>query len=435
MLGGYEILARIRAGSMGTLYLGRRAGPRGFTRPVAIKVIHDHLASSERFRRMFEAEAKLAARIDDPHVVRVEELGEEEGRYFLVMEYVHGVSLAQALAVLKGRGGIPIEIAVAIGMQIAAGLHGAHEATDEDGRPLNIVHRDVSPHNIVVSYRGHVRLIDFGIAKARQQGETQTGSLRGKLSYMPPEQARSARTVDRRADVYAAGLILWEMLTGRRYLTAPTDLALLALLKDPPSLPPSSVNAAVPPALDAVVMKTLSLAPDARPQTAADLQRLLGEALPAALKVLPADVAVVMDRVRKAATKEKPEDDAEVYVEEVRTGLTVFGKSLREKSIDDDTAPMIRESTPSSLGGLPSIMVEDEMTRKQAVPTPRRLAFARIDRTVKLDRSPLPFALPSREIMLFAAGALMLFVSVTVLAASCLMRTPARAVPATTAEP
>src|SRR5687767_9052553 len=208
---------------MGVLYLARRVGPAGFARPVAIKVIHDHLAQNKRFCRMFIEEAKLSARIDDPHVVRVEEFGEAGGRYFLVMEYVHGVSLAQVLGVMRKRGGIPIPVGVAIAMQMTAGLHGAHEATDEEGAPLGIVHRDVSPHNVLVSYKGHVRIIDFGIAKARQQsgGNTLTGSLRGKLAYMPPEQARSAKHVDRRADLYAVGLVLWEMLVGKRMFDAP----------------------------------------------------------------------------------------------------------------------------------------------------------------------------------------------------------------------
>ena len=249
-LGGYRILARLRAGAMGVLYLARRIGPAGFSRPVAIKVIHDHLAANKRFARMFVDEAKLSARIDDPNVVRVEEFGQADGRYYLVMEYVHGASLAQAIAVLRKRGRIPMELAVAMAMQIAGGLHGAHEATDEEGVPLGIVHRDVSPHNVIVSYKGTVRVIDFGIAKARQVGgQTKTGSLRGKLAYMPPEQARSARTVDRRADLYGVGLVLWEMLTFRRVFDAETDIAILNQIREPDIIPPSALVPDVPKAL------------------------------------------------------------------------------------------------------------------------------------------------------------------------------------------
>ncbi len=271
-LGGYRILARLRAGAMGVLYLARRDGASEFSRPVAIKVIHDHLAQNARFCRMFIDEAKLSARIDHPNVVRVEEFGKADGRYYLVMEYVYGVSLAQAIGVLHTAGRIPIDIAVAIAIEVAGGLHGAHEATNEDGTPLGIVHRDVSPHNVLVSYTGAVRVIDFGIAKARQVGgQTRTGSLRGKLAYMPPEQARSARTVDRRADLYALGLILWEMLTFRRVFDADTDIAILNQIRNPMIVPPSTLALNVPRSLDDIIMRTLAKDPSARPQNGLQL--------------------------------------------------------------------------------------------------------------------------------------------------------------------
>ncbi|MDB4936665.1 MAG: Serine/threonine protein kinase PrkC, regulator of stationary phase [Labilithrix sp.] len=348
-LGGYRILARLRAGAMGVLYLARRIGPAGFSRPVAIKVIHDHLAANKRFARMFIDEAKLSARIDDPNVVRVEEFGQADGRYYLVMEYVHGASLAQTIAVLRKRGRIPIEQAVAIAMQIAGGLHGAHEATDEAGVPLGIVHRDVSPHNVIVSYKGYVRVIDFGIAKAREVGgQTKTGSLRGKLAYMPPEQARSARTVDRRADLYGVGLVLWEMLTFRRVFDADTDIAILNQIRDPEIVPPSKLAPAVPKALDDVVMRMLANEPGDRPATGALLQRELADALPAALRVMPGDLAALMNNVRAsadAAAKKGEGDDASAYGEEVRGTLRTFGASMHE-SVGLADATDTRPSSP-----------------------------------------------------------------------------------------
>lgn len=353
-LGGYRILARLRAGAMGVLYLARRVGHAGFSRPVAIKVIHDHLAANKRFCRMFIDEAKLSARIDDPNVVRVDEFGQADGRYYLVMEYVHGASLAQTIAVLRKRGGIPIDQAVAIAMQIAGGLHGAHEATDEEGSPLGIVHRDVSPHNVIVSHKGYVRVIDFGIAKAKQVGgQTKTGSLRGKLAYMPPEQARSARTVDRRADLYGVGLVLWEMLTLRRVFDADTDIAILNQIRNPEIVPPSTFAKGVPKALDDVVMRTLANDPDARPATGAALQRALGDAFPAALRVLPGDLAGLMNKVRAAADAAagKPDDDASVYGEEVRGTLRTFGASMHE-SVEVADATDTRPSSPDH-GDLP----------------------------------------------------------------------------------
>ena len=394
-LGGYRILARLRAGAMGVLYLARRIGPAGYSRPVAIKVIHDHLAANKRFARMFVDEAKLSARIDDPNVVRVEEFGQSDGRYYLVMEYVHGASLAQTIAVLRKRGKIPIELAVAMAMQIAAGLHGAHEATDEEGVPLGIVHRDVSPHNVIVSYKGSVRVIDFGIAKARQVGgQTKTGSLRGKLAYMPPEQARSARTVDRRADLYGVGLVLWEMLTFRRVFDADTDIAILNQIRNPEIVAPSTLAPNVPKALDDVVMRTLANDPDERPATGALLQRALAEAVPAALRVLPGDIAALMAKVRLAAdaVAGKKDDPSAIYGEEVRGTLRTFGASMHDSvelaeaidthptaspnALDDET--MAQEGPAVSIPAPPSTRESDlpASPRGGRIPTTRMTAGA-----------------------------------------------------------
>jgi serine/threonine protein kinase len=389
---------------MGVLYLARRIGPAGFSRPVAIKVIHDHLAANKRFARMFVDEAKLSARIDDPNVVRVEEFGQADGRYYLVMEYVHGASLAQTIAVLRKRGGIPIDHAVAIAMQIASGLHGAHEATDEQGVALGIVHRDVSPHNVIVSYQGYVRVIDFGIAKARQVGgQTKTGSLRGKLAYMPPEQARSARTVDRRADLYGVGLVLWEMLTFRRVFDADTDIAILNQIRNPEIAPPSTLAPAVPKALDDVLMRTLANDPDQRPATGALLQRALADAFPAALRVLPGDIAALMKKVRLAAEAfaGKKDDPSAIYGEEVKGTLRTFSASMHDSveladaidtrpstnpDLDDATAaepgPAVSLPTPSAGASQAAarsprfpttrmaspLVIEEESTHKQTQP-------------------------------------------------------------------
>ena len=390
---------------MGVLYLARRSGTSGFSRPVAIKVIHDHLAANKRFCRMFIDEAKLSARIDDPNVVRVEEFGQADGRYYLVMEYVHGASLAQTIAVLRKRGGIPIEHAVAIAMQIAGGLHGAHEATDEEGAPLGIVHRDVSPHNVIVSFKGYVRVIDFGIAKAKQVGgQTKTGSLRGKLAYMPPEQARSARTVDRRADLYGVGLILWEMLTLRRVFDADTDIAILNQIRSPEIIAPSKLAPAVPKALDDIVMRTLANEPDDRPATGSDLKRALAEAVPSAARVTPGELAELMSKVRMAAeavASSKGEDPAALYGEEVKGTLRTFGANMSDSmsaadavdthpnstsrpDLDGDTAGLqgapVKASPAQSLGVAsrpPQRMPTMRMSTDDEALTAKRMAPAR----------------------------------------------------------
>ena len=282
-LGDYEILARLKAGGMATLYIARRSGAAGFSIPVAIKVVHPDLAGDRSFVDMFVAEAHLSARIRHPNVVHVEELKEVDGRLMLVMEYVAGSSLSvllRQLAKLKRRLSPPLAAFIAI--KVAEGLHAAHETKDDLQQPLHVVHRDVSPSNILMAWQGHVKLIDFGIAKTKSSVKTQAKSLKGKLRYMSPEQARSS-DIDRRTDVYALGIVLWEMLTMRRLFSAESDILLLNQVRDPEIEAPSVHAKGIDPALDRVVLKALAPNPDERYQTAKDLRRDLARAIPDAL--------------------------------------------------------------------------------------------------------------------------------------------------------
>jgi len=314
-IGEYDVLAQLRAGGMATLFLGRRRGAAGFARYVAIKVVHPHLASDPSFVSMFVDEALLSARIQHPNVVHVEELGEADGTYFLVMEFVDGVSLAQvlsALAVRKRRMGPAL--ATHLAMRIAEGLHAAHETRGEDGELLRVVHRDVSPQNVLVAWQGHVKLIDFGIAKARGRAQhTVEGSLKGKLRYMAPEQALG-RPVDRRTDVYALGILLWEMLAQRRLFDCDDEMQLIDRVRAPVVALPSAFVDGIPPALDAAVMAALSRDPEHRPATAHDLRRRLAEAVPGALAIDTSDVAALLREVlgdeRERDLARLPEDVA-----------------------------------------------------------------------------------------------------------------------------
>jgi serine/threonine-protein kinase len=293
-LGSYELIAPLRAGGMATLWLGRRAGPAGFSRHVAIKIVHPHLASDPSFVRMFLDEARLAARIQHANVVHTEELGEASGMYYLAMEYVHGCTLSQLVQrlIVQGRG-LSTELSVFIAMKVADGLHAAHEAKDEQGRALAVVHRDVSPQNVLLSYTGQVKLIDFGVAKAEGRDQETTGSsLKGKIRYMSPEQAWG-RAIDRRTDVYALGIVLWECLTHLRLFAGGDDFAALERVRAPNVARPSSLVPSLPPALDQVVLTALALDPSARFQTAQAFRRALGGACPAALAVEPDDLAAL----------------------------------------------------------------------------------------------------------------------------------------------
>ncbi len=313
-VGDYQIVAKLRSGGMATLFLGRREGVEGFSRHVAIKVVHEHLAEDEMFVRMFVDEALLSAKIQHPNVVHVEALGESGGRHFLVMEYVHGCALSTLLTSLGklGRTLTP-QLATYIAVKVAEGLHAAHETKDGDGQLLGVVHRDVTPQNVLIAYRGHVKLIDFGVAKARGRAQQTTGgSLKGKIGYMSPEQA-FGESVDRRTDVYALGVVLWEMLTGRRAFKASNELALLQMVRDPKLVPASTYNASVPPALDAVIAKATAREAADRFSTAQEMRRALAKAMPAALALDASDI----ERLLRAVVGNDMETERQLLPESV----------------------------------------------------------------------------------------------------------------------
>ncbi len=316
-LGEYEILSKLRAGGMATLFLGRRHGAAGVSRPVVIKVIHPHLAEDELIVRMFIDEAQISSHISHKNVVYVERFGEHEGVYFIVMEFVDGCSVDQLLRTMNRRGELlPPEVAVHIVIETASGLHAAHETLGADGQPLNIVHRDVSPSNILLTRDGNIKVIDFGIAKARNRlNTTQDGSgLKGKLRYMSPEQAWG-KNVDRSADVYALGVVLWELLTCKPLFKGTDDLAVLELVRNPDIPAPSKLNPKVPPALDGVVLRATSRDPAQRLQTAQEFRRQLMHAMPSAVSIREEAIPELVTKVRESLgpspspSPNEPEDD------------------------------------------------------------------------------------------------------------------------------
>ncbi|MDP3278250.1 MAG: serine/threonine-protein kinase [Deltaproteobacteria bacterium] len=307
-LGAYEIVAALRGGGMASLYLGRRVGPEGFSRLVAIKVVHDHLASDRAFVEMFLDEARLSSRIVHPNVVRVEELGEHDGCFFLAMEFVHGATLSALMSALsRASRTLPPAIACAIAMRTLDGLHAAHEVTDDQGVSLEVIHRDVSPQNILLSDAGHVKLIDFGVAKARGRKQaSEAGALKGKLGYMSPEQAWG-RSIDRRADLYALGVVLWEMLTRERLLTGDSEIAVLEAARAPQVQPPHVVDPTIPEAISTAVMTALAPDPADRFQTAHAFRRALGNACPQAVAVEPEHIAALLRAVLGAELERERE--------------------------------------------------------------------------------------------------------------------------------
>lgn len=294
-LGGYEVLAQLKSGGMATLYLGQRSGPAGFKRHVAIKVLKNHLANNQKFIEMFIDEARIAARIAHPNVVHIEELGERDGRYFLVMEYVHGSALSELLMALAQMGRrLKPKTAVALVMRAAAGLHAAHETRDDSGQLLQVIHRDVSPQNILLGARGQVKIIDFGIAKARNRLHvTDAGSgLKGKLRYMAPEQLAGSG-VDRRADIYSLAVVLWEMLAMRRLFHGQSDPEVIQRIMKG-DMPPPGAFADVPFGVDGVVLESLARDPARRPETARLFRQKLKDALPEAGSVEAGELAAML---------------------------------------------------------------------------------------------------------------------------------------------
>jgi serine/threonine protein kinase len=214
--GKYRPIAELGHGGMATVYLAASQGPRGFSKLVVVKDLKDEFSTDGEFATMFVDEARLAARLNHPNIVQTYEVEEQEGHFFIVMEYLEGQPLSQIRSRLARLGAQLRDNQARVLGEVLDALHYAHELADYDGRPLNVVHRDVSPHNIIVTYAGDAKLVDFGIAKAADSSShTRTGVIKGKLAYMSPEQA-FGKPVDRRADIFSIGVILWEAMTGRR---------------------------------------------------------------------------------------------------------------------------------------------------------------------------------------------------------------------------
>jgi len=274
--GRYALYGEIASGGMATVYYGRLLGAGGFARTVAVKQLHAQLAKNPEFVAMLLDEARLAARIRHPNVVPTLDVVATASELFLVLEYVHGESFARLHKATREAGAkIDPRVTRAVLVGALHGLHAAHEALNEDGAPLGLVHRDVSPQNILVGVDGTARILDFGVAKAdgRLQA-TRQGQVKGKLAYMAPEQL-GAGTIDRRTDVYAAGVVLWEALAGRRLFRAESEAAIVHLVMENAIRPPSEHTPGLDPELDAIVLRATAKDPDARFPTARDMAMAL----------------------------------------------------------------------------------------------------------------------------------------------------------------
>ena len=259
-VGRYELVQRLGHGGMATVYLGRVTGSAGFEKLVAVKIIHPHLAAEPEFVEMFLEEARIAAKIQSPHVAGILDLGQDDGLHFMVMEYIDGETLSALLRQLRPRDEhLPLPVVLQILMDACEGLNGVHDLRDPDGNPYGLVHRDMSPQNLMVGFDGWIKIVDFGLVKATGKHHTHTGHLRGKLAYMSPEQARG-KPLTASADLFALGVVMWELLTGKRLFASDTDAETLdrVIRCESPSL--TDARPDLPPELEPILHR--ALAPD-----------------------------------------------------------------------------------------------------------------------------------------------------------------------------
>jgi serine/threonine-protein kinase len=351
-VGRYAIHGEIAAGGMATVHYGRLIGTAGFARNVAIKRLYPHFAKDPEFVAMFLDEAQLAARIQHPNVVPTLDVVATEGELFIVMEYVQGETLARLLRPQTRAGDgrpVPPRISAALIVNVLLGLHAAHEARGDDGGPLGIVHRDVSPQNVLVGIDGVTRVLDFGIAKARDRIHiTRGGLLKGKLAYMSPEQLEGA-AVDRRTDVYAAGVLLWECLIGRRLFQADGEMATAQKVKAGIVELPSRLVPGLGTAFDTVLARALAKAPADRFATAREMALALEQCVGIAT---PSEVGAWVEGVAAGALEVRAKQVARIERSSEQRGRA----DTQSGAHDAPTVSVIVDVDPD--GSAPTIAID-----------------------------------------------------------------------------
>jgi serine/threonine protein kinase len=371
----YEILAKLATGGMAEIFLARGLSTAGVERYVVLKRILRHRAHDESFIAMFLDEARLAAQLQHPNIAQVYDVGKLGDSYFFTMEYVHGETVRTLLQRSQStRRPIPIATVLAIIAGSAAGLHHAHERKGMDGRPLGIVHRDVSPSNLMISYEGTVKVVDFGVAKAEhRESETRSGTVKGKISYMSPEQCKGL-DIDRRSDLFSLGIVVWEMLTTEKLFRRNSDFENMQAIVSENVTPPSQLRPDVPPGLDAIVARLLAKNPADRYQTADEVHEEI-ETLAAQIGATLS--ASSLGRYMRDLFGQRPEPWIELQASERNTDAqTVTGESL--------SSAAAYEELDRQLSQVP------ELNRTPTSVQPPPVAMPTIPLRVQADVMPLP---------------------------------------------
>lgn len=333
--GRYQLLERLAIGGMAEIFRARQSGAHGFEKILVIKRILPHLAADPEFLAMFIDEAKLQCALQHPKIVQVFEFGEADGQYYIALEYVDGMdALGLLRACAHRRQRLPVRLAVHIACEVLDALDYSHSQRGADGQPLGIVHRDVSPSNVFISRRGDVKLGDFGIARAtekQRQSKTQAGTLKGKYGYMAPEQVIGG-DIDGRADLFAVGIVLSEMLMGRRLFTAPNDLDVLLMVRDARLDRLNRYGGDIPPALRKILDRVLARDPESRYPTAGALRDTLQEFLfESRQRVTAGDLGLFLDGLRDRSTPTSSAPQAQTERDKEDSGLILIGEDTRAK--------------------------------------------------------------------------------------------------------
>ncbi|HET9930967.1 MAG TPA: serine/threonine-protein kinase [Polyangiaceae bacterium] len=338
----YERLFLLGSGGMASVHLALAVGPSGFNRLVVVKSMRQELSAQSDSHQMFLAEARLSMRLNHPNVVQVSEVAEAPDGIMLVMEYLDGIPLSQVIRVASDAFTLPMRLRTIC--EVLAGLHYAHELTEYDGSPLSIVHRDVSPQNVFLTFDGRVKLLDFGIAKATTSEQTQAGVVKGRIAYMPAEQLTGDR-VDRRTDIYAVGCLLWELIAGSRLWANQTDREILSNVIAG-HIPPLSSRVQVDPELEAIVKRATALSPGLRYRDAESMRLDLEQYLSrAAAPVSTRDIGDMLSRISPAAREERQRAIAEAVAK-----VDVSAPASGEEGLGE-LASFDRLKTPSTSRG------------------------------------------------------------------------------------
>ncbi|HEY1558191.1 MAG TPA: protein kinase [Kofleriaceae bacterium] len=368
-VGRYEVISHLATGGMAQIYLARQTGLGAFERHVVLKTILRERATDQRFITMFLDEAKLAATLNHQNIAQVYEVDQADGSYFMAMEYVHGENARAILETTIRRGWtVPLELAVMIVSGAAAGLHHAHERKGKGGQPLNIVHRDVSPANIMVGYDGSVKVLDFGIAKAEERAtKTVGGTIKGKYGYMSPEQCKG-KPIDRRSDIFALGICLYEMTTLRRAFKGNDDFETMKRIVAGDMMLPSVAVPGYPRELEAIILTAMANDPNARFQSAQEMIEAL-DAFAVRAKLTGSNTAMGRFMVQLFGQKKEP------WVEGGTGPERTFEDGAEHDEDNDEKTAVVddrdrRASQPPIMQSLPQTIPPNPSARRQpAQPT------------------------------------------------------------------